>query len=107
MQQISVGTLANMLAAPPPERPQLLDVREPWEFELANIAGAKHIPMREIPQRVDEIDPTHPTVVICHHGVRSLQVVAYLERMGYNNLHNLSGGIDAWSREVDPSVRLY
>lgn len=116
MQQMSVMTLANLLAAngaggaggaEAPLRPLLLDVREPWEFELAHIAGAQHIPMREIPQRVDEIDRSHPTVVICHHGVRSLQVVAFLERMGYNNLHNLTGGIDAWSREVDPSVRVY
>ncbi len=87
--------------------PLLLDVREGWEFQLARIVGSRHIPMGEIPNRADELDQTQPTVVICHHGVRSLQVVAYLARLGYTNLHNLNGGIDAWSRLIDPAVPQY
>ncbi len=107
MRQLSATELSVMLQAPAGERPVVIDVREPWELELAKIDGATHLPMGEIPARIQEIDPAHPTVVICHHGVRSLQVVAYLQRMGFDNLHNLSGGIDAWSRTVDRSVPVY
>ncbi len=96
-----------MMQATPVERPILIDVREPWEFQLARIDGSTHLPMGEIPSRIQEIDQTHPTVVICHHGVRSLQVVAYLQQQGFDNLHNLQGGIDAWSRDVDPTVPCY
>lgn len=107
MRQLTPTELNAMLQAPSGERPVVIDVREPWELELARIDGATHLPMGEIPARIQEIDPAHPTVVICHHGVRSLQVVAYLQRMGFDNLHNLSGGIDAWSRTVDRSVPVY
>jgi rhodanese-related sulfurtransferase len=86
---------------------RLLDVREPWEWQVARIEGSELVPMREIPARADELDRTHPTVVICHHGMRSLQVVAFLQRQGFANLHNLQGGIDAWSRLVDPAVPVY
>jgi len=89
----------------------LLDVREPWEVETAAIrlAGvqAKHIPMSRIPERLEELDPSQSIVCICHHGVRSLQVVAFLERQGFESVYNLAGGIDAWSVEVDPSVPRY
>jgi rhodanese-related sulfurtransferase len=107
MRQLTATQLDEMLRAEPTERPIVIDVREPWEWQLARIAGSTHLPMGEIPSRIQEIDPTHPTVVICHHGVRSLQVVAYLQRQGFDNLHNLMGGIDAWSKDVDPSVPLY
>lgn len=89
----------------------LLDVREPWEVETAAISlpgvAAKHIPMGRIPERLDELDPSQSIVCICHHGVRSLQVVAFLERQGFESVYNLAGGIDAWSVEVDPSVPRY
>lgn len=107
MRQVTATQLDEMLRAEPEARPIVIDVREPWEWQLARIAGSTHLPMGEIPSRIQEINPTHPTVVICHHGVRSLQVVAYLQRQGFDNLHNLMGGIDAWSRDVDPSVPLY
>ena len=96
-----------MLTGEPNAKPLLLDVREPWEFQLAHIDGSELRPMQTIPNQVDEIDRSHPTVVICHHGTRSLQVVAFLERQGFQNLHNLQGGIDAWARQVDPSIALY
>ena len=96
-----------MLDAAGTEKPVLVDVREVWEFNIGHIAGATHIPMNEVPSRIQELDETHPTVIICHHGMRSLQVVAYLERMGFDNLHNLDGGIDAWSRQVDANVSRY
>ncbi|HEX9392936.1 MAG TPA: rhodanese-like domain-containing protein [Usitatibacteraceae bacterium] len=96
-----------MLTSADEQKPLLLDVREPWEWQLAHIEGAQHLPMGMIPASVDRIDRTHPTVVICHHGMRSLQVIAFLQRQGFDNLHNLQGGIDAWSREVDSRVVLY
>lgn len=107
MRQLTVHELHTMLAEPLPARPRLLDVREPWEFQVAHIDGSELVPMQEIPHKVDELDRSHPTVVICHHGRRSLQVIAFLERMGFQNLHNLQGGIDAWARQVDNRVPLY
>ena len=89
----------------------LLDVREAWEFALAaiRIDGAQtlHIPIGEIPQRLAELDPAQPVVCICHHGMRSAQVVAFLERQGFDTAYNLAGGIDAWSAQVDPGVPRY
>ena len=105
--QISVSQLHNMLQGNADEKPHMLDVREPWEWQLARIEGAEHLPMGQIPAAVDDLDKTRSTVVICHHGTRSLQVVAFLQRHGFTNLHNLQGGIDAWSREIDPTVALY
>jgi len=85
----------------------LLDVREQWEWDRARIEGARHIPMRDIPARVGEIDPDKEIVAICHHGGRSLQVAMFLEKNGFAKVHNLQGGVDAWSRTVDPAVPLY
>ena len=107
MRQLSVQELHALLEGAPPSRPRLLDVREPWEFQLAHIDGSELLPMQTIPHQVDQLDRSHPTVVICHHGTRSLQVVAFLERHGFENLHNLQGGIDAWARQVDSRVPLY
>ena len=107
MRELTVQELQSLMEVAPAERPRLLDVREPWEFQLASIDGSELVPMRDIPNQVGALERTHPTVVICHHGTRSLQVVAFLERMGFKNLHNLQGGIDAWSRQVDSRVPLY
>ena len=89
----------------------VLDVREPWEVALAAIdlpgAATRLIPMREVPARLAELDPAQPVVCICHHGARSAQVVAFLERAGFASAYNLAGGIDAWSRDVDPGVPRY
>jgi rhodanese-related sulfurtransferase len=104
-KQVSAPELATMLTSDAP--PRLIDVREPWEWELTRIEGSQWLPMGEVPARLDEIERTHPAVVICHHGVRSLQVVAFLQRAGFSNLHNLAGGIDAWARQVDPAVAVY
>ena len=107
MRQLTVQQLQTMLQTEPETRPRLLDVREPWEYQLARIDGSELVPMQTIPNHAEQLDRSHPTVVICHHGTRSLQVVAYLERQGFENLHNLQGGIDAWARQVDPRVPLY
>jgi len=86
---------------------QLLDVREPWEVALAALPGARHIPMSEIPRRWQELDAGAETVVLCHHGVRSAYVAAFLEQVGFSRVYNLVDGIDGWSREVDASVPRY
>ncbi len=94
-----------------PITPLLLDVREPWEFALAAIRvdgwTTLHIPMGEVPARMGELDRHRPVVCICHHGMRSAQVVAFLERQGFDAAYNLGGGIDAWSQQVDPNVARY
>ena len=86
----------------------LLDVREPWEFETAHMEGAKLVPMGDIPSRAhQELDPEDHIVVICHHGVRSMNVTAWLRQQGFDKVQSMRGGIDAWSRQVDGSVPLY
>ena len=86
----------------------LVDVREPWEYEAAHIAGSTHIPMGDVPARFNqELDPEGHIVVVCHHGVRSMNVTAWLRRQGFENVQSLRGGIDRWSREIDPSVPAY
>jgi len=107
MKSISAPELAAWLADAAREPPLLLDVREPWEFEKARIAGAQLVPMREVPARLAEIDAEREVVAICHHGGRSQQVAMFLEKSGYKKMHNLVGGVDAWSRTVDPAVPLY
>ena len=104
---ISPGDLAAWLGDAQREKPVLLDVREPWEYEKAHIEGALFIPMREVPARLAQIDEAKEVVAICHHGGRSMQVAMFLEKNGFNRVHNLVGGIDAWSRTVDPAVPLY
>jgi rhodanese-related sulfurtransferase len=107
MQQITPAQLAAWLADGSREKPVLLDVREPWEYQTARIEGSQLVPMREVPARVAEIDSDREVVAICHHGGRSMQVGMFLEKQGLKRVHNLVGGIDAWSRTVDPAVPLY
>src|SRR5271166_5588050 len=86
----------------------VLDVREPWEYEVAKIAGSKHIAMGDIPARFNqELDPDEHIVVVCHHGVRSMNVTAWLRQQGFEKVQSLQGGIDRWARQIDPSVALY
>jgi rhodanese-related sulfurtransferase len=87
--------------------PVILDVREREEVALAAFPQARHIPMGEVPSRLAELEPDCETVVVCHHGIRSAQVAGYLARMGFERVLNLTGGIDAWSVSVDPSVPRY
>jgi len=86
----------------------LIDVREPWEFETSRIASAKLMPMGDVPARAhQELDPEDHIVVICHHGVRSMNVTAWMRQQGFEKAQSMRGGIDAWSRQVDPDVPLY
>lgn len=86
----------------------LLDVREPWEVETASIVGSLNIPMGEVPARFNnELDPDAEIVVLCHLGMRSLNVTAWLRNQGYDHVQSMAGGIDRWTREIDPKVPLY
>jgi rhodanese-related sulfurtransferase len=87
--------------------PLVLDVREPWELDVARIPDVLHIPMNEIPARLVELDAAADIVVMCRSGGRSLQVAQYLDRSGFRSVANLTGGILAWARDVDPTVRAY
>ncbi len=106
MQEITVSELKARLDAG--DDIQLIDVRQPDEYAFASIAGAKLIPLGEIPARSGEIDESRETVVHCKMGGRSARAIEYLERSGYKGkLSNLVGGITAWSNEIDPGVPKY
>ena len=88
----------------------LLDVREPEEFAVARLENSVLMPMESIPpqvQRVEQMADENTLLVLCHHGVRSLQVVAWLRGQGIENCYSVTGGIDRWSRELDPAVPRY
>jgi rhodanese-related sulfurtransferase len=85
----------------------LLDVREPFELEIASVDGALHIPMQEIPAREAELGSDRVLVVMCHSGGRSRRVAEFLAQRGFTQVFNLKGGIDAWSTEIDPQVPRY
>ncbi len=107
MKQIHAQQLAAWLADNTRPAPLLLDVREPWERDLCQIAGSQHIPMHLNPMRCDELDPEREVVAICHHGGRSMQVAMFLERKGYGSVYNLMGGVEAWACDVEPGMRRY
>jgi len=110
LPQLPVQALAAFVAEQPTP-PVLLDVREAWERQTARLdlpgTRALHMPMHTLPARLHELDRTQPILVLCHHGARSLQCVAFLQAQGYSAAVNIAGGIDAWSREVDASVPRY
>lgn len=85
----------------------LLDIREPFEYEICRLPGAKLIPMGEIQNHLDELNNQQEVIVYCHAGVRSARVVAWLRQKGFVNAKNLAGGIDAWSCQIDPNVPRY
>jgi len=103
--EISASDAAALLRE---NRTRIIDVREPWEFEAASIAGSLLMPMGDVPARAhQELDPDEHLVVLCHHGQRSLNVTAWLRNQGFENTQSLRGGIDAWSAEVDPTIARY
>jgi adenylyltransferase/sulfurtransferase len=87
----------------------LIDVRQPWENNLVRLPGSTLIPLGELPQRLQEVpaETSKPIVVYCHHGVRSLSAVHYLQQLGFLHTRSLAGGIDAWACEIDPTVPRY
>lgn len=87
---------------------KLIDVREPWEFATTRIEGSLLMPMGDVPARAhQELDPEERLVVMCHHGIRSMNVTVWLRNQGFEQAQSLRGGIDAWSTEVDPAVGRY
>lgn len=90
-------------------RPQalLIDVREPWEFQLCHIPGSQLLPLRQVQERLSELDPEAEIVLICHHGVRSYRAGLFLQQAGFGRIYNLQGGVEAWARDVDPAMHRY
>ena len=106
--EISSDDLKQLLAGGGAPECVLLDVREAWEHEEARIQGSILIPMGEIPARAhQELDPEAHIVAICHHGMRSMSVTAWLREQGFEKAQSLRGGIDAWSAEVDSAIPRY
>jgi rhodanese-related sulfurtransferase len=105
MSEITPHALKARLASA--DRPLLLDVRQDWETRLCRLENAVHIPIEEIELRVDELSRDDEIVVYCHQGVRSAAVAEYLRSLGFARVQNLSGGLDAWARTVDPAMRRY
>ena len=87
--------------------PVLLDVRQPWEYDICKLDNSVLIPMSTIPANLDKLDKDRETVVICHHGVRSRRVAYFLEQAGFNKVINLRGGVDGWARDVDKAMATY
>ncbi len=102
--QITVKELKRRIDAG--ENPYILDVREPWEYAIAQIGG-RLIPQNEVPQRIAEIDREREVIVHCHSGIRSQRVAEFLKQSGFPRVANLAGGINAWSVEIDPKVPKY
>lgn len=87
--------------------PLLLDVREQWEYEKCHLENSQLLPMNQVPGAMNEFDPDQEIVVICHHGIRSRAVAVYLANNDFSRIINLSGGIDAWAKEVDTTMPTY
>ena len=104
---ISAPELASWLADSARTPPVLLDVREDREVQHCAMPGILHIPMHTVPARLDELDPGTAIVCICHHGARSMQVAQFLAQRGFEQVINLTGGIHAWSVQVDSAVPVY
>ncbi len=107
MQTINALELAAWLDDEKSPSPLLLDVREPWEYQICHIDGSQSVPMNTIPATVAHLDKDTPTVCICHHGMRSMQVALFLEQHGVSDVINLTGGVDAWAMKVDSSMPTY
>lgn len=104
MQRMEALQLAEYLKT---SKPQLIDVREPWEFDICHLHNSLNIPMGQIPQHLSTFTTDTESVVICHHGVRSLHIIQYLQQQGFSGLINLDGGVDAWAQQVDKDMPLY
>ncbi|BBP05716.1 rhodanese-like domain-containing protein [Sulfuriferula plumbiphila] len=107
MQQIGARALQQWLQDADRASPLLLDVREPWEYEYCHIVNARLVPMHSVPGKLDTLDQHAQIVVICHHGMRSMQVARFLEHAGFDRIYNLQGGVDSWAQLVDTSMPTY
>lgn len=98
---------AELAAALHDPRWLLLDVREPWELDIASISQAVPVPLGALPERIGELPKDRAIAVICHSGQRSARAAAFLMASGYDKVYNVSGGIDRWSTDVDPGIARY
>ena len=105
LQEVSPADWSALRARP--DRPRLIDVREPWEFNLVHLPEAESVPMGDIYALTAGYDKAADYVIVCHHGVRSASVCSLLMSFGFKRVRNFAGGLDAWSRMVDPSVARY
>jgi len=103
MKEISATELQARMDDP---QLQVVDVREPWELDIAKLDNAINIPLATIPGQLEQLNKDHAVVTVCHHGMRSAQAGNFLEQQGYD-VSNLTGGIDAWARAVDPQMDTY
>jgi len=106
MRELNAQELKNYLDNTDTQ-PLLLDVRQPWENDVCKLENSTLIPMSQIPTKLDLLDQSRETVVICHHGIRSRSVGRYLEQAGFSNIINLSGGVDQWAKTVDKKMPTY
>jgi adenylyltransferase/sulfurtransferase len=104
--EISV-TAAKTLLDTQPAATLLVDVREPFEWEICHLPAAEHIPMRQIPEHLSVLPHDRHILVLCHHGGRSLRVTEFLRQRDFANVSNIAGGIDAWAEQIDPNLSRY
>jgi rhodanese-related sulfurtransferase len=103
--EISAAEAASLLRA---NQARLIDVREPWEFATTHVEGSVLMPMGEVAARAhQELEPDERLLILCHHGIRSMNVTAWLRGQGFEQAQSVRGGIDAWSAEVDAAVKRY
>ena len=106
MREFDAATLKSYLESCDPA-PLLLDVRQPWEYDICKLDNTVLVPMSQIPHKLDEFDKEQEVVVICHHGIRSRQVGLFLEASGFANVINLNGGVDGWAKQIDRTMATY
>lgn len=107
IEQLPAEQLQAWLSDDTRAKPLVLDVREPWEHEVCVIPDSQLLPMQQVPARWQELPADADIVVVCHHGMRSLQVAGFLKQSGLTRVYNLSGGIAAWAEQVDPDMPRY
>lgn len=106
MKNLPAAKLKNYLESANPS-PILLDVREPWEYQVVHFPDSVLLPLRNLPDALTEFSLDQELVIICHHGIRSMHAAIYLESAGFTNIINLKGGIDGWARDLDPHMAVY
>jgi len=106
MDHISVSELKEHIEGAK-NPPLLLDVREPWEYQVCRIDNSTLVPMNQVPYALNKLDRKQETFLICHHGVRSQRVGLLLTDSGFEKVFNVTGGINAWARQIDPAMETY
>jgi rhodanese-related sulfurtransferase len=107
IDELAPRDLAAWRADPAREPPVVIDVREPWEWDVAHIDDSRLVPLQTVPANVDTLPRDRDIVLVCHHGNRSRRAAQWLEQQGYTRLHNLTGGVERWATDVDPTMARY